>query len=96
MPRYIDAIKLLKEFQALPCCRNGYSDEYDKACIFAMIDNQPRVDAVEVVRCKDCKWGDYHGTTDEGKPYYYCVITEWAGQPPEFFCANGKKKGDRR
>ena len=44
MPRYIDAIKLIKEFQALPCCRNGYSDEYDKARIFAMIDNQPTVE----------------------------------------------------
>lgn len=52
----------------------------------------PTIDAVEVVRCKDCKWGERYGTTDEGKPYYYCVITDWAGQPPKFFCADGVRK----
>ena len=57
MPRYIDAIKLLKEFQALPCCRNGYSDEYDKARIFAMIANQPTADVVERKKGKWIKRG---------------------------------------
>ena len=77
MPRYIDAIKLLKEFQALPCCRNGYSDEYDKARIFAMIDNQPTADVVERKKGKWIDRGDY------------CVCNQCRHMEEEFtpFCA---------
>lgn len=43
--------------------RNAFKDRQD---IIDLINNQPTVDAVPVVRCKDCK---YH---DEGENYIYC------------------------
>ena len=42
----------------LPNCYNGFSGAYDKAVILDLVDEQPTVDAVEIVRCKDCKWWD--------------------------------------
>ena len=43
--------------------RNAFKDRQD---IIDLINNQPTVYAVPVVRCKDCK---YH---DEGENYIYC------------------------
>ena len=54
-----------------------------------MIDKLPAVDAVEVVRCRDCKW--WTGTQDslQGK----CMLT--GGFPSGgWYCANGSKKDE--
>ena len=47
----------------------------------------PTVDAVEVVRCRECK---YH--EEEGIEMVYChnMIGGWVEN--EWFCANGKRK----
>lgn len=73
MPRLIDADKLRKDVLDLPNCYNGFSDSYDKAMIIDLVDEQPTVDAVEVVRCKDCKWWktNYRWNGSERK---VCVI----------------------
>ena len=55
MSKLIYADSLRQDILALPNCYNGFSDTYDKACIIGVIDEQQPVDAVEVVRCKDCK-----------------------------------------
>ena len=55
MTRLIDVDALTTDILALPDCQNGYSGTYDKACIIGMIEEQPTVDAVPVIRCKDCK-----------------------------------------
>ena len=65
--------------------RNAFKD---RQAIIDLINNQPTVDAVPVIRCKDCK---YH---DEGENYIYC----WALQTkcpndPEFFCKYGAPEG---
>ena len=65
------------------------------------IDEAPTVDAVEVVRCKDC----CHGITDEEEPgMCKCVESAeyesesgfWLGfveyHTPDFFCAYGERK----
>ena len=36
---------------------NACANLHDKGEIFAAIQNAPSVDAVEVVRCKECKYG---------------------------------------
>ena len=54
--RLIDADKLRKDVIDLPNTYNGFSDTYDKAMIVDLVDEQPTVDAMEVVRCKDCKY----------------------------------------
>ena len=61
--RLISADKLRKDVLDLPSCYNGFSDNYDKAMILDLVDEQPTVDAVEVVRCKDCSWWDSNEKT---------------------------------
>lgn len=56
----------------------------------------PKVDAVEVVRCKDCKW--YSGIEDEeGNVYPTCEHPEEGGgwtSGKDWFCADGEPKED--
>ena len=53
-------------------------DAADAAC--RVIDNVPTVDAVEVVRCKDCK----HRYSDS-----WC---EYVDDDDNFYCARGERK----
>lgn len=80
MSKLIYADSLRQDILALPNCYNGFSDTYDKACIIGVIDEQQPVDAVEVVRCKDCKW--WYLDADTGMA---CEYTEM-GQPKDGFC----------
>ena len=63
---------------------------YDTNAVLDSIDSQSTVDAVEVVRCKDCKrriekrWC-YSLHTYNGEP---------VGVADDFFCAYGKRKSD--
>lgn len=59
-----------------------FDDEYD------LIDKCPTIDAVPVVRCKDCK---YH---DEGERYIYCwALKTKCPNDSEFFCKYGELEG---
>ena len=55
------------------------------------VKKMPTIDAVEVVRCKDCRWWErdyqprYH--SDE-RP---CNIVGM-GTPPEWYCADGERR----
>lgn len=61
--------------------RNAFKDRQD---IIDLINNQPTVDAVPVVRCKDCK---YH---DEGEYFdYCCALQTKCPNDSEFFCKYG-------
>ena len=51
-----------------------------------IIRDQPTVDAVEVVRCKDCKWYNPRGGV-AGQKTIICSY-----QPGDFFCAYGERK----
>ena len=65
--------------------RNAFKDRQD---IIDLINNQPTVDAVPVVRCKDCK---YH---DEGESYSYCwALRMKCLNDSEFFCKYGAPEG---
>lgn len=90
MSRLIDAEKLRADFLGMPNCYNGFSDTYDKAIIVDMVDEQPTIDAVPVVRCKDCK----HMFTDfvmDGKEYKRCEM-QMAGFHDDWYCADGERK----
>ena len=52
------------------------------------IDRAPTIDAVPVVRCKDCihSYDDLCGLCCTCGPYVDCVVQ------PEFYCADGKRK----
>lgn len=52
------------------------------------VDNAPTVDAVSVVRCKDCKysWEDLGGLTCSHGVCVDCIVLG------DFYCANGVRK----
>ncbi len=58
---------------------------------FEIIDEQPTVEAVEVVRCKDCKW--YRIAPIDNVPYC-CHESGYCGEHMGglFFCACGERK----
>lgn len=60
----------------------------DVAVLLRMIANAPAVDAVEVVRCKDCEYS-YDEISGLCCSHGVCVDCE---VPPNFYCAEGKRK----
>lgn len=87
MSRYIYAENLdCISYQGVP---DGYEDSFDSGVLYAMnlIDEQPTVDAVPVVRCYECK---HSCRLDGTKILYQC---DHNGVRPNFwFCADGEKK----
>ena len=78
--RPIDADALIKE-----ACAEGAYGYVDAK----QIADAATVDAVEVVRCKDCihSYDDLCGLCCTCGPYVDCVVQ------PEFYCADGKRTG---
>ena len=78
--RLIDADALKKSF---------IGNRYGTKAINYVIDTTPTVDAVEVVRCKDCRWGR------EASGNIECWVD--TNIPPEYhgyewFCPNGEER----
>ena len=62
--------------------KSGWNDAID-----AIVESAPTVDAVEVVRCKDCKWGrEVCGNIE--------CSSDFAYHGYEWFCANGERRKD--
>lgn len=79
MPRYIDADLLQEDFKA---------DHNGKRSL--MIDTQPTADVVEVVRCKDCKYGE---VDDADFPdQYFCNQNGCDWNEGNHFCSYGERK----
>lgn len=76
----------------------------DRFVVVAKVDveNAPTVDAVEVVRCRDCKWWD----EDDNDPYGYCMAMKhgymsakweigiYRKYKGDFYCADGERRED--
>jgi hypothetical protein len=78
--RLIDGDALIKRLDY--CVSQGLGGNI--AFMFGhMVDEAPTVDAVPVIRCKDCKWyyGDYCGGFGDG-----------AFAPEDGFCHNAERK----
>ena len=79
--RLIDATDFLDLFYVA-------SAGQDKAFISTVemvVDDTPDVDAVEVVRCKDCLYRDQS---------FRCIALYYGFNPnDDWFCANGKRDG---
>lgn len=88
-----------------------YSDRYDSQdregaaifCCICQLDDAPTVDAVPVVRCRDCKyWGDEAGVTVRAdgvrfarcKVHNLCVSDRKIGWCPteDDFCSLGERR----
>ena len=62
-------------------------DHYMRADALHIIDTAPEIDAVPVVRCKDCK---YYNTIGCSKGFGWCESMD-RGVSDDFYCANGKQ-----
>ena len=89
--RLIDADDLAaKIMMEAPDFMDGGSS-ITKAFILAMIKTRsvtPTIDAVPVVRCKDCKKGEQSELPNR---HFWCRIHEFY-RVPEWFCADGEKR----
>ena len=58
------------------------------------IDNAPTIDAVPVVRCRDCKHHYWGQEPCHGKSVHYCKLPHMRGVEvfKEFFCYYGERK----
>lgn len=45
----------------------------------------------EIVRCKDCKYGDT-GTDEDGRRFYKCIGIHYGGVSPDDYCSYGERK----
>ena len=67
-------------------------EEHDGVTLQSIIKKMPTVDAVEVVRCKDCIFGE----VDDGAfPWqYFCNYTGDNWNDENHFCSYGERKED--
>ena len=107
MARLIDADELKQDhFMGDECetcindagrCQNWHV--YTKMDFCEWIDNAPTVDAVEVVRCKDCKYAHltyqksckYCDMWKDDDDFFLCLYL-----PPDFYCAYGERREDEQ
>lgn len=86
MTRYIDA-DALKEFiesAYRPLCDDYHMKDYVLNQILTDIKNAPTIDAVPVIRCKDCKWYYRGGAT--------CMFWDGAnGMCGDDFCGKAER-----
>lgn len=68
-----------------------YDNEFSTLCpldeVCGVIDNCPTVDAVEVVRCRDCK---HYDETDS----FNCKFAFMEFRRPDDFCSYGERRTD--
>ena len=77
--RLIDADKLKKHYAWWEDDRQKLFDE--------IVDQQPTVDAVPVIRCKDCK-----NNPSSAVDWISCPMTGAGTRKPNDFCSYGKRK----
>lgn len=82
MPRYIDADKLTDKIFPMGLVDDGRYTINAKAVKYA-IDQTPTADAVEVVRCKDCK---HYIAEDLHCRMHFCIFA------PNAFCSYGERE----
>ena len=94
MARLIDADKLLEIYKKWIPQLLSKEDEGDRrgveTCIMVLEDMQT-VDAVPVVRCKDCVNGTVF-VNKQGAEYLDCVLDDYSVRKPTDDCSYGKRK----
>lgn len=80
--RLIDADKLPKY--------DGYALSATE--VAQAVENAPTVDAVPVVRCKDCKYGEPNG--QHGCKCYHYKLYETHEMSPNDFCSRAERRED--
>lgn len=88
--RLIDADVLWRKFESEPWYDNADRDEI----ALPLVDEAQTVDAVEVVRCRECKYHYWEQEPCHGKSVHYCNLPHMRGVEvfKEFFCYYGERK----
>lgn len=92
MSRYIDADALMKTFQRL-CSKITcvecpmYNGDGNKCEVQLRMENALTIDAVSIVRCKECKW---HDTCCRN------IYEDWRDATPTDieYCSHGEREGE--
>ena len=90
--RLIDADALKEELNnwAVDLTKSKFP-HYIKDDADCIIDNAPTIDAVPVVRCKDCKcWTEWANGTGSCNRF----TLDWIGTDADDFCSMGERKDD--
>lgn len=97
MSRYIDADALREKW----LCLQGH--DFSPSSFVYSIDNAPTVDAVPVVRCKDCvNWDEEYSSGRKSLGNYRCICHEWSNEEDGFYrytaeddyCSYGERRSD--
>lgn len=84
--RLIDADERLKWLEDNTTEEEWMVNQYNADWIYSMLDSAPTVDAVEVVRCREC-------SVPHNK-WLGCPNLNGKIPPPDFYCALGERKND--
>lgn len=64
----------------------------EEMCSRFAVENAPTIDAVPVIRCKDCRWYKTNYSWD-GKEYRICVIDAYEPvRQADDFCSRAERK----
>ena len=96
MAEYIDREALMRQIKEIHCTEcDSYNGVRCRACwvddTLDYIDSEPAADVAPVVRCKDCKFGDWDSEPDDAM---VCMRTKdgfW--RSGNDFCSYGERKG---
>ena len=74
--------------------RNQLETCFSERDVVDMLESAPTVDAVEVVRCRECKHHYWEQEPCHGKSVHYCKLPHMRGVEvfKEFFCYYGERK----
>jgi hypothetical protein len=86
MSRYIDADVLIADLD-----KGLWGKDWDKALAEAIINNAPTIDAVSVVRCKQCKYAEVADPTDD-QDGYICQFHRGSIWFSGSYCSWGERK----
>lgn len=99
MAEYIKRADVLEHFTEFSKYTN-VDTEYKRGCneVFdyykKIVENVPTADAVEVVRCKDCKYCEERHYEETGEKPYIKLVCKWSdySHHPNDFCSYGKRR----
>lgn len=93
MPEYIERESLIKSLRKSHSYHAKTSRDYSLLCRdIRLVKEQPTVDAVEVVRCKDCVYWDGMGYEGRCEAPKNGLIREYTNY--DDFCSYGERKED--
>lgn len=101
--RLIDADALIhaletQDYSGSPESLKDWTPQDMTKAEIADINNAPTIDAVEVIRCEDCKHRLHLGPTEHYPETYVCRIDNVSGTRKayrdEWFCADGERRTD--